>query len=273
MNRASGDPASVFRLRKLTYQYPRPRAGGRSAALADVTVDFPPGVTAVLGRSGSGKSTLLNVLGLLARWSPSAGQVVYRGGGQDCDYADLSARGRNNLRLRHFGFVLQSAYLLPHLSCLENVVVPLALCGTGRAARIKLGESLFELADPSNELLELRHDRPREVSGGERQRVAVLRAISHDPCVVFADEPCSSLDPFNASLILDLLRQWVEGKLHPESPTRPRTLILVSHTLGTAQEFASGRCALLKKGQLVFGRLTGPADLEGGVTQVESLIS
>jgi ABC-type lipoprotein export system ATPase subunit len=262
----------VFRVSGLTYHYRRPRPDGRPAALIDVSVDLPHGVTAVLGRSGSGKTTLLNVLGLLAPCPAGHRQVVYAGDEEERDYSALSHRDRNDLRRRRFGFVLQSAYLLPHLSCLENVSVPLALGGVGRAERTKLANYLFERADPSGELFRLRHDRPREVSGGERQRVAVLRAIAHNPAIVFADEPCSSLDPFSARLILDLLRQWVDGGIHHDQPARRRALVLVSHTLGAAHEFAGGRCALMRDGRLVLGRLTGPEDLPGGAAQIEELI-
>lgn len=251
----------TFRLADLTYRYDRPREGHRENALHGVTAELPPGVTAVLGRNGSGKSTLLSLLGLLTPWRPRPGAVTYRGPDGERDYAALSAADRDRLRRHDFGFVLQSSYLLPHLSCRENVEIPLALAGKGRSERRRIADGLFRQADPTGDLFRLRTARPREVSGGEQQRVAILRAIVHNPPVLFADEPFSSLDPFNSELILALLREWVDGRLGESGPRPLRTLILVSHVIGPAVEFAGGRCVLMRDGRLVFGRLTGPNDL------------
>lgn len=253
----------VFRLRELTYRYPPRRGAAASSALDGLSADLLPGVTGILGLSGSGKTTLLNVLGLLDDAPVESGRVTYRPAEPTAgwvDYHCLTARRRAGLRQTEFGFVLQSALLLPHLTCLENLAVPLALAGHSRAERVDRAEYLFRAADASGRLFALRHERPRNVSGGERQRVAVLRAVAHDPRVVFADEPFSSLDPRNTGQILDLLRQWLAGDLSPRppagAPSQPgsraeRTLLLVSHTVATTIRFANGRCLVVADGRAV----------------------
>lgn len=251
----------VFRLRDLTHRYDGTRRRPGAVALDGVSVDLRPGVTGVLGLSGSGKTTLLNILGLLDNARLTGGQVTYQPtSGKPIDYADLRPRGRAELRQAEFGFVLQSALLLPHLTCRENVAVPLALTGAGRAARLARADELLEAADradpapaggpPRRRLVDLRHARPREVSGGERQRVAVVRAIAHDPRVVFADEPFSNLDPRNTAEILDLFRAWLGGGLGYGNPDRGRTLLLVSHTVATTIRFAAGRCLVVRDGRV-----------------------
>ncbi len=242
----------TFTLANLTYSYRARRGHPSAAAVNGVSAEIRPGATAVLGLSGSGKTTLLNLLGLLAAAAVKPGEILLRGTG---DYAALRTSDQVRLRRDTFGFVLQSAFLLPHFSCLENVAVPLALAGVGRRERHERVEKLFHKADKSDRLWKLIHKRPRDISGGERQRVAVLRAIVHDPLVLFADEPLSSLDPLNAREMLKLLRHWLDGGMTPESSVadRRRTLMLVSHDVSTAVEFANGRCLVMRGGEMVRG--------------------
>jgi len=206
---------------------------------------------AILGPSGSGKTTLLNLLGLLWEGTLETGQVVYQGNGKasPCDYALLAPARRAELRLREFGFVLQSSYLLPHFTCAQNVAMPLAIQGRQRSECRAAVERLLGVADPTGQLLAVRDRLAGEVSGGQKQRMAVLRAVIHDPAVIFADEPISNLDPANARPILDLLRAWRDGLLHPDAPDRSRTLILVCHSLRTARR--ADYFALLERGRLV----------------------
>jgi len=241
----------TFALSNLTYAYGSRWKRPSLPAVTGVTSEIHPGVTAVLGLSGSGKTTLLNLLGLLADARLQPGQITFRG---TADYAALRSSAQVKLRRDAFGFVLQSSFLLPHFSCWENVAVPLALVGIHRAERRKRVERLFAQADLSGRLTALMEKRPRDISGGERQRVAVLRAIVHDPLVLFADEPLSSLDPLNAKEMLKLLRHWLNGGMSLASaPDRRRTLLLVSHDVSTAVRFAEGRCLIMRAGAMVRG--------------------
>ncbi|MBI1915586.1 MAG: ATP-binding cassette domain-containing protein [Planctomycetes bacterium] len=235
-----------FVLSGVTYSYPR--AG--QPALRAASLEVPAGKTTVLlGPSGSGKSTLMSLLGLLWEGRLDQGEIRYDNGHMH-DYARLSHVDRARLRLVEFGFVLQSAYLLPHFSCSRNIALPLELNGQPPAAARQRVEALLRRADPSGELFETRDRLPGEVSGGQKQRVAVLRAVAHNPRVVFADEPFSNLDPPNARRIVQLLLDWRSGALNPDDPARERTLVLVCHDLEVARRVAD-RVALLDQGHTV----------------------
>jgi putative ABC transport system ATP-binding protein len=169
---------------------------GSSPALAGASVEVAPGeVLALLGPSGSGKSTLLHCLAGILR--PEAGEVRYRGARVD----DLSDERRSALRRSDFGFVFQFGSLVPELSAVDNVALPLRLAGDRRtAARRRATEWLERL-----EVGDVADKRPGEMSGGQGQRVAVARALVGGPRVVFADEPTGALDSFNGELVMDLL--------------------------------------------------------------------
>jgi ABC-type lipoprotein export system ATPase subunit len=226
---------------RLTFVYP----GEPGPALREVSFDLrdrPDRTVAVLGPSGSGKTTLLNLLGLLWEDRPAGGRIVYRGA-DDLDYADLNRSEKTELRLREFGFVLQSCYLLPHFSCLQNIALPLQLQGWTNAASRDRVEALLRQADQAGaedgqtreELWQVRHRLGSEVSLGQRQRMAVLRAMVHDPRVIFADEPVSNLDTGSTLRMLNLLREWRKGGWRlPGSNRTARTLVLVCHHLETA---------------------------------------
>ncbi len=188
------------------------RAGrpGAVRALRDVSLEVPAGsFTLLTGPSGSGKTTLLALLGGLER--PTRGQVLFAG-------RDLGACSDVELaRLRRrMGFVFQDFALIPGLPVWENLTYPLVPRGTSRAERFRLARDLlggFGLAD---KLLA----RPRELSGGEQQRVAVARALAGRPEVLLADEPTSNLDEESGRGLIDLLRQ-----AHGEG----RTVVVSSH--------------------------------------------
>ena len=237
-----------FELAAVTYRYPR----APGPALRDVTLVIPAGKTTVLlGPSGSGKSTLLSLLGLLWEGALEAGRITYRSGATPLDYAGLGHAERARLRLTEFGFVLQSSYLLPHFTCAQNVGLPLALHGCGVSEQRQRVEALLRRADPEGKLLEVRDRLPGEVAGGQKQRMAVLRAVVHDPHVVFADEPFSNLDPPNARRIVRLLLDWRAGALHSSEP-RERTLVMVCHDLEVARRVADC-CVLLDQDHAVVG--------------------
>ncbi|MDI6894380.1 MAG: ABC transporter ATP-binding protein [Bacillota bacterium] len=180
-------------------------------ALAGVSLAVAAGeFLVVTGPSGCGKTTLLNILTGMDR--PSAGEVVLG----DVAYSTLSEDGLSALRRERLGYVFQFYNLLPHLTALENVALPLRFRGwdAARAAR-RAREILEEVGLGAR----MRH-RPGQLSGGEQQRVAIARAVAHDPDLVLADEPTGNLDSRAAARVADLFAQ-ING--------RGRTLVVVSH--------------------------------------------
>ncbi|MDX6258606.1 MAG: putative transport system ATP-binding protein [Kribbellaceae bacterium] len=184
---------------------------GRVDALRDVSLRLVPGRSyAVTGSSGSGKSTLLNVLGLLE--TPSHGQ--YRLAGRDT--SRLAESERTRLRSQVLGFVFQSFHLVPYLSSVENVALPLSYHPTTRHGRLLAAREALGLVGLSHRL----DARSATLSGGERQRVAIARAVVHQPAVLLCDEPSGNLDADNTRRVLDLLL----GMVRPD-----RALIVVTH--------------------------------------------
>jgi ABC-type lipoprotein export system ATPase subunit len=174
---------------------------GRVRALEDVSFRIEPGeLVALVGASGSGKSTLLNLVGALDR--PDAGRVLVGG-------ADLAELDATAYRATTVGFVFQFHYLLPTLSALENVQVPLlARPGSRRRGReVRAGQLLEEVG-----LAHRLHARPATLSGGERQRVALARALALEPPLLLADEPTGSLDSETGGQILALLYRLREER-------------------------------------------------------------
>ncbi|MET7315494.1 ABC transporter ATP-binding protein [Streptomyces thermoviolaceus] len=168
---------------------------GATKALDGAEFSIHPGeIVAVMGPSGSGKSTLLHCLaGIVV---PDSGSITYDGR----ELATMSDAQRSALRRNEFGFVFQFGQLVPELTCVENVALPLRLSGTSRkeAERAALGwMERLEVADVAGH-------RPGEVSGGQGQRVAVARALVTRPRVIFADEPTGALDSLNGERVMEL---------------------------------------------------------------------
>lgn len=208
------------------------QVGSGSAALtilSGLELAVPHGERlAIVGNSGSGKSTLLGLLAGLDH--PTSGKV--RIDGQDM--GELDEDGRAAVRGRSMGFVFQSFQLLPALTALENVMLPLQLAGRERAREL----ALAALARVGLEQ-RLTHY-PRQLSGGEQQRVALARAFAPQPAILFADEPTGNLDAATGRRIIDLLFE-----LNAEAGT---TLILVTHDAALASRCQ--RRLLLENGQL-----------------------
>jgi putative ABC transport system ATP-binding protein len=184
---------------------------GEVRALDDVTLSFEEGsYSAIMGQSGSGKSTLLNVLGCLDR--PTDGRYVL--GGRDV--SDLGDDDLSAARNRLLGFVFQSYNLIPHLSVLENIEVPMEYAGTDARTMRQRAEELARRMGLGHRL----HHRPAQLSGGQQQRVAIARALANRPLVLLADEPTGNLDSATGAEILDLL-----DELH----RRGATLVIVTH--------------------------------------------
>jgi putative ABC transport system ATP-binding protein len=207
----------------------------RLTILDDVSFEIAAGeAVAILGASGSGKTTLLGLLAGLDL--PSAGQVLIDG----VDLAALDEDGRASLRRRMVGFVFQSFQLLPALTALENVMLPMELAGSSSAR-----ESALSLLTRVGLAERLDHY-PRQLSGGEQQRVAIARAFAGPPKLLFADEPTGNLDSATGEEIVNLMFD-----LNRERDT---TLLLVTHDERLAAR--CGRRLRLKAGRLLDGQRT-----------------
>jgi len=201
----------IASVQKLIKVYGKPGSDVRVQALRGVDIDFHEGQSvAIRGQSGSGKSTLMNLLGCLDR--PTSGR--YTLGDQDVSRLDddqLSA-----IRGRHIGFVFQNFNLIPQLTLLENLEVPLFYQGCPARVRREKALALVELV----ELADRGHHRPTELSGGQQQRAAIARALINDPLLILADEPTGNLDSATGAMILGIF-----DRLHEEG----RTVVVVTH--------------------------------------------
>ena len=169
---------------------------GPTTALDGAEFSIHPGeVVAVMGPSGSGKSTLLHCLAGIVR--PDSGTVRYG----DRELTTLSDRDLSALRRTEFGFVFQFGQLVPELTCLENVALPLRLNGAGGKDAERTALAWMERL----EVADLGGKRPGEVSGGQGQRIAVARSLVTGPKVLFADEPTGALDSLNSERVMELL--------------------------------------------------------------------
>jgi ABC-type lipoprotein export system ATPase subunit len=211
----------------------------RSYLMGDVEVHALDGVSlsvqegeclAITGASGCGKSSLLNVLGLLD--APSAG--TYRLAGKDVH--TLNSRALARLRGEFIGFVFQQFHLLPHLSALDNVALPLCYGSLSAAELKRRASEALQAVD----LLDRATHRPDQLSGGQCQRVAIARALVGHPRVLLADEPTGALDSVNGELVLQLLLA-----LHR---THGMTLIVVTHDADLARRMP--RCLRLSDGRV-----------------------
>ncbi|MFE9676198.1 ABC transporter ATP-binding protein [Streptomyces sp. NPDC006259] len=174
------------------------KAYGPTLALDGAEFSIHPGeVVAVMGPSGSGKSTLLHCLAGIV--PPDSGSITYDGQ----ELATMSDARRSALRRSEFGFVFQFGQLVPELTCVENVALPLRLNGAPRKQAERTALACMERL----EVDDLRGKRPGEVSGGQGQRVAVARSLVTGPRVIFADEPTGALDSLNGERVMELLTE------------------------------------------------------------------
>ena len=226
----------LVELRALSKSYPE--GGGERVVFRNLSAGIRRGETvALLGRSGTGKSTLLNLIGGIDL--PTAGDVLLDG----MNVTRLSEQGRTLFRRRHIGLVFQAFNLIPTLTVIENLLLPLELNGrTGRPARTAAMELLGRvgLADRNNTY-------PDRLSGGEQQRVAVARAVVHDPVLLLADEPTGTLDVETGTRVLELLLELARNE--------KRTMVVVTHSDAVAG--AADRVLVLQGGRLVDGTLSG----------------
>lgn len=181
------------------------------AALAGVSINIKQGeFTAIMGPSGSGKSTLMNILGCLDR--PTSGSYVLDGYEVAMQSDDDLAETRN----KKIGFVFQSFNLLPRISALQNVALPLVYAGIDKKLRIERATKALEAVGLGNRL----DHQPNELSGGQRQRVAIARALVNEPTIIMADEPTGNLDSKSGVEVMDIFQALNDAG---------RTIILVTH--------------------------------------------
>jgi len=185
----------MLELRNLTRAY---ELGGERAGVFDVSLVVPRGCLAVLaGPSGSGKTTLLQLAGLLD--APDAGEVLLEGG----VVSHLPEKARCDLRLRRLGFVFQAFNLVPVLTALENVMLPLQFQGVADGEAHQRAEAALARVGLADRL----HHHPGQLSGGQQQRAAIARALAPEPLLVLADEPTASLDHAHGGPLMDLMAE------------------------------------------------------------------
>lgn len=200
---------SLIRIRKLTKSYHT--AAGEVRALDGLSLDINRGeFVAIVGQSGSGKSTLMNILGCLD--TPTGGTYELEGR----NTAHCSAAALADIRGRRIGFVFQGFHLIPSLSALENVELPLIYRHIGREERRRRAVESLQRVGLADRL----HHRPAELSGGQQQRVAIARAIAMAPPLILADEPTGNLDSHSGEEVMALLH-----RLNREG----RTVVLITH--------------------------------------------
>ena len=199
----------MFKLESVNKTYPREE--GSVDALRDANFEIASGeFVAIVGPSGSGKSTLLTILGGML--TPTSGKVWLAGQ----SLYEMSVAERAQARRLKMGFVFQTFNLIPYLSALENVQVPLLLSGKPRQQQLERAVQLLDQVG----LADRAHHKPSELSTGQQQRVALARTLANDPAVVFADEPTGNLDPQTRNSVLEFL-----DKLHAAG----KTIVLVTH--------------------------------------------
>ncbi len=211
-------------------------AAGQFTALRGINAQVYPGeFLGVIGKSGAGKSTLLNMITGVD--TLTAGEVRVRTDGQNVSIHDLNENDLALWRGRNLGVVFQSFQLLPMLTLLENVILPMDLCGnySFRASRQRALEllELVEIGEHANKL-------PAFISGGQQQRVAIARALANDPPLLIADEPTGSLDSVTADHIFNVFEHLVENG---------KTIVMVTHDMGLQPRFS--RHLVIADGEIV----------------------
>ncbi|MEM2147394.1 MAG: ATP-binding cassette domain-containing protein [Candidatus Bathyarchaeia archaeon] len=201
---------TVLETEKLDKVY---KLGGRSIrALSDVNLQVKKGdFVSIMGPSGSGKTTLLNILGCLDK--PTSGRIIL----DDVDVTTVPEKELYKIRRYKIGFVFQTFNLLPYLSAIENVELPMEGTGKSKEEKLKKARELLKLVG----LAERENHKPLRLSAGEQQRVAIARALANGPSILLADEPTGNLDAKTKYEIVRLL-----GKLNTEHGT---TIVMVTH--------------------------------------------
>ena len=202
---------NVAAVQNLSKIYRKPGTDVEVAALRDVSIDFEEGVfTAIMGQSGSGKSTLMNILGCLDR--PTDGAYILG----DEDVSQLEDDELSEIRSQRIGFIFQNFNLIPQLTVLENLEVPMFYLGIPPHERRRRATELAGRVGLSERL----DHRPTQLSGGQQQRVCIARALVNEPILLMADEPTGNLDTKTGQAILALFDELVDAG---------KTIIMVTH--------------------------------------------
>jgi putative ABC transport system ATP-binding protein len=226
----SGSPEPIVMLRGVGREYP-----GGVSALRCVDLDIYRGeLVAIVGPSGSGKTTMLNVMGTLDR--PNVGDVVIDG----FEVAGLSDRELSALRARRIGFVFQHFHLEPGVSALDNVADGLLYAGVGLRERRERAEAALRRVGLGHRL----NHRPHELSGGEKQRTAIARAVVREPALLLADEPTGALDSHSGEGVMRLLLDLNESGT---------TIVVITHEQVVASHLS--RQVSMLDGQIVADRI------------------
>lgn len=222
------DQGALIEMRQITKIYKMGSESVEALKAIDLSVGANEFV-ALMGPSGSGKSTLMNIIGCLD--SPTSGIYMLNG----VDVSSMEDADLANVRNRKIGFIFQTFNLMPRISALENVALPLIYAGMDKKTRI---EKAMRVID-SVGLADRMHHRPNELSGGQRQRVAIARALVNDPAIILADEPTGNLDSKTSEEIMNILTE-----IHRLG----NTIILVTHEADIA-EYAK-RLVKLRDGRI-----------------------
>ncbi|MCH2135811.1 MAG: ABC transporter ATP-binding protein [Phycisphaerales bacterium] len=232
------DRTAVIELQEVRRDYCRDDGSLMVRALDDCCLRIDSGeYVCIMGPSGSGKSTLMNILGCLDR--PTSGRFLLRGR----DVAQLDDEALSTVRGREVGFVFQSFNLIPELTVLENVEVPLFYRGVHRSSRHERAATQLERVGLADRM----DHRPNQLSGGQQQRAAIARALVGDPSILLADEPTGNLDSATGEAIMELIEA-----LHGEG----RTVIMVTHDDDIAERVQ--RVVKLRDGRIDVDRRNAP---------------
>ncbi len=218
---------TVVQLKDAAKHYRRGSEVVKALDGVDLRIDGT-GMVAIVGPSGSGKSTLLHIIGAMDR--PTRGEVIVAGR----DLNGLPQKALTRFRRQTVGFVFQTFNLIPSLSALENVILPMEFNKVGKAERVARARRLLEQVGLGHRLTH----RPGELSGGEQQRVAIARALANDPPLILADEPTGNLDTESGQKIYELLKEVA----------RERTVLVVTHAEPLAR--MADRALHIKDGKL-----------------------
>ena len=222
--------ATVLKLKNISKEFIEPRRN--IVALNKINLELSDGQSiGLLGPSGSGKSTLLQIAGLLD--NPTNGEIIING--EKCD--TLSQEKKNLIRKKYIGFIYQNFYLLDSFSALENIIIPQLINGSSYISAKKRAINLLSSLGLSKRI----DNKPRELSGGEKQRVAILRAIANMPKIILADEPTGNLDKKNSQNVIKIIKDLVS---HYKI-----SFIIATHNLSIVKKF--DKIIKLSEGKLI----------------------